>query len=135
MKVRRCQSAIAKYGYCDAGWAMTPAATNSKASCMDEPMEDNCNNIIDTETYKCPNCGKPLENQSLFDRILKSWFGRMKRAPSLIESNVVKCKILEKVIFEILAKCPNEDIVKILKDNGLIILDEGVEIANKVLNS
>ena len=55
----------------------------------------------------------------------------MKRVSSIIESSFKKCKILERVIFEILAKCPNEDIVNILNDNGLIILDEGVEIANK----
>jgi len=58
----------------------------------------------------------------------------MKRVSSIIESSFKKCKILERVIFEILAKCPNEDIVKILKDNGIIILDEGVEVANKVPN-
>ena len=74
MKVRYCQSILKQYRGCDVGWAMVnsgAAFTARTSNCMDEPMEDNCNNIIDTETYRCPTCGKPLEEKSLFKRFLE----------------------------------------------------------------
>jgi len=64
MKVRHCQSTLKQYHGCDAGWAMVSSGSSGKtANCMDEPMEVNCSNIVDTETYRCPTCGKPLEEK------------------------------------------------------------------------
>ena len=55
MKVRYCQTPLEKWRVCQVGWGSW--SSREKKSCMDEPMEEKCNMIVDTDCLRCPCCG------------------------------------------------------------------------------
>ena len=63
MRVRYCRTVLQKLLPCDVGWAdysfSLTEGINSKG-CHDEPMEENCNNIVNDNDLHCPYCGSKL---------------------------------------------------------------------------
>jgi len=59
MRKRYCETKLQKLIPCDSGWG---AWSNiEKKDCVDDPMEKNCRNIIETDNMRCPFCGSEIE--------------------------------------------------------------------------
>jgi len=58
MKKRLCHTVLQKLSPCNIGWSNY---TNENSThCLDEPMEKNCMNIVDTKNIHCPYCDSIL---------------------------------------------------------------------------
>ena len=72
-KVKYCTTPLQKYFPCQLMWSLyngvmpintlDPNVRNAPnvTNCTDEPMEENCKNIVDSELIKCPICGGGLK--------------------------------------------------------------------------
>lgn len=59
MKVRYCMTPLQRLLPCGAGWANY--GEDKSETCQDEPMEENCHCIMDTDNLHCPYCGGKIE--------------------------------------------------------------------------
>ena len=59
---RYCETIIQKIRPCDVGSAAYDSSGMRK-SCFDEPMEKNCNNMVNENEQCCPTCGKKFCNK------------------------------------------------------------------------
>lgn len=68
MKVRYCLTPLRGQNPCLVGWGA--ADKDGCRTCQDEPIEENCHNIVDTEDYYyCPTCGVCLGYLGDFMRV------------------------------------------------------------------
>ena len=63
-KIRYCRTNLQQIMPCQVGWGISTETLNK--CCLDEPMEENCYNIVDTEDesipqYQCPLCGSLIK--------------------------------------------------------------------------
>ena len=59
MKIRYCLTAQEKLRPCGMGWGN--AGSGWTKTCWDEPIDENCRNIVDTEDVAiCPYCGTAM---------------------------------------------------------------------------
>lgn len=59
MKMRYCQTVLESWKRCDVGWGNS--SEEGVTSCWDEPLEENCHNIVNSEDILfCPKCGTAL---------------------------------------------------------------------------
>jgi len=65
MKIRYCETILQKVYPCDIGWGNSNCdGTNcTTKTCFDEPMEENCHNIVDDECLLCPTCGSLIKKK------------------------------------------------------------------------
>ena len=55
MRKRYCETILQTAFPCGCGWGSTTETTTK--TCFDEPMEENCINIVDDDRLYCPICG------------------------------------------------------------------------------
>jgi len=60
MRKRYCDTKLEQLQPCNVGWCCYPPNDSGSSSCTEEPMEQNCHNIIDTRYMKCPYCGSDI---------------------------------------------------------------------------
>jgi len=63
MRVRYCETQLQKLMPCGVGWGNSSCEKNGKINartCHDEPMKENCHNIVDDNALRCPYCGGDL---------------------------------------------------------------------------
>lgn len=62
--IRYCFTKRQDLSPCDAGWGA--CSSDGCSSCMDEPQEKNCHNLVDENTPQtCPYCGNILQKHGL----------------------------------------------------------------------
>ena len=59
MRVRYCETILQKWFPCDVDY--TSYSKDGSLSCYDNPMEENCRNIVDNDTLRCPICGGKIK--------------------------------------------------------------------------
>ncbi len=59
MRMRYCHTRLLNWNPCDVSWGYY--STKCSSTCRDEPMEENCKNIVDDDYLSCPTCGIPLK--------------------------------------------------------------------------
>jgi len=57
MRVRYCHTEFGKTIPCQVGWSNMDSNGKSE-SCLDEPKEKNCRNLVDPMEMVCPTCGR-----------------------------------------------------------------------------
>ena len=80
MKIRYCETELHQQYPCSVGWGESNNPPIPGRSCMDEPKEKNCKNLVDPFQIECPACGRKLYRK--FREYMKErlFFDRLREA-------------------------------------------------------